>query len=65
MYLLDTDTLTWAHAGHRSIVQRIEQIGELEVATTVVTAIEMLRGRHEFLLKASDGKQLLQGSATP
>jgi tRNA(fMet)-specific endonuclease VapC len=60
MYFLDTDTLTRVHGGNPKVARRIEQIGVENVATTVVTAIEILRGRHEFLLKASDGAQLLQ-----
>lgn len=60
MHLLDTDTLTRAHAGHAGIAAQIRQVGEDNVATTVVNAIEILRGRHEFLLKARDGEQLLQ-----
>ena len=60
MYLLDTDILSWAHAGHQRLVERIRQVGEEQVATTVITAREILRGRHAFLLTAHDGTQLLQ-----
>jgi tRNA(fMet)-specific endonuclease VapC len=60
MYLLDTDTLTRAHMGHSRVVARVQQAGEANVATTVITAIEIVRGRHDFLLKASDGDQLLR-----
>jgi tRNA(fMet)-specific endonuclease VapC len=60
MHLLDTDTLTHAHSGHAGIAERIHQVGEANVATTIITAIEILRGRHEFLLKASNGEQLLR-----
>ena len=60
MYFLDTDTLTRVHGGSPQVVKRIQEVGKENVATTVVTAIEILRGRHEFLLKASDGAQLLQ-----
>jgi tRNA(fMet)-specific endonuclease VapC len=60
MYLLDTDTMTHAHLGHRKVAARIEQVGERNVATTIVTAIEILRGRHEYILKAADGSQLLR-----
>jgi tRNA(fMet)-specific endonuclease VapC len=35
-------------------------VGEENVATTVISAVEILRGRHEFLLKASTGEQLLR-----
>jgi tRNA(fMet)-specific endonuclease VapC len=60
MHLLDTDTLTRAHGGHEGIARRIQQVGEANVATTVITAIEVLRGRQEFLLKAEDGEELLR-----
>jgi tRNA(fMet)-specific endonuclease VapC len=60
MFFLDTDILTRAHGGDQGVIHRIQQAGAGNVATTVVTAIEVLRGRHEFLLKASDGDQLLQ-----
>src|SRR5450432_3921165 len=60
MYYLDTDSLSWAHAGHAAIAVRIKRAGEENVATTVVSAIEILRGRQEFLLKASDGRQLVR-----
>src|SRR5205814_530911 len=54
MHLLDTDTLTRAHAGSPGIAERVRQVGEQNVATTIISAIEILRGRHEFLLKASN-----------
>jgi tRNA(fMet)-specific endonuclease VapC len=60
MYLLDTDTLTWFHAGHPRVVERVRQVGEAAVATTVIGEIETLRGRPAFLLKASDREQLLR-----
>ncbi len=60
MHFLDTDTLTHAHLGHRKVASRIEQVGEHNVGTTIVTAIEIIRGRHEFILKAADGAQLLR-----
>jgi predicted nucleic acid-binding protein len=60
MHVLDTDTLTRAHAGYPRITERVRQVGEENVATTVITAIEILRGRYEFLLKASNGEQLLR-----
>ena len=60
MHMLDTDTLTRAHAGSPGIAERVRQVAEENVATTIITAIEILRGRHEFLLKASNGEQLLR-----
>src|SRR5205807_1091029 len=38
----------------------IRQVGEANVATTLVTEVEILQGRQEFLLKASDGEQVLR-----
>ena len=55
MHFLDTDTMTHAHLGHRKVASRIEQVGEQNVATTIITAIEIIRGRHEYILKAADG----------
>jgi len=60
MHFLDTDTMTHAHLGHRKVASRIEQVGAQNVATTIVTAIGIVRGRHEYILKASDGAQLLR-----
>ena len=60
MHFLDTDTMTHAHLGHRKVASRIEQVGEQNVATTIITAIEIIRGRHEYILKAADGAQLLR-----
>jgi tRNA(fMet)-specific endonuclease VapC len=60
MHFLDTDTLTHAHLGHRKVASQIEQVGQQNVATTIVTAIEIIRGRHEYILKAADGAQLLR-----
>lgn len=58
MYFLDTDTLTLAHAGHPQVGDRFRLIDPNEVAITVITWIEILRGRFDALLKASDGTQL-------
>ena len=60
MHFLDTDTMTHAHLGHGKVASRIEHVGEENVATTIVTAIEIIRGRHEYVLKAADGAQLLR-----
>jgi tRNA(fMet)-specific endonuclease VapC len=60
MFILDTDTLSLLHAGHEKIGQRISRVDSAEVATTVVSKIEILRARHAFLLKAETGDQLLR-----
>ncbi len=60
MYLLDTDTLTWLHLGRLQVIECVRQVGEENVATTVISEIEILGGRHAFLLKARDSEQLLR-----
>lgn len=60
MHLLDTDTLTYLHVGHPQVMRRLRDLDDPNVATTVVTRIEILRGRFEFLLKAADSAQLLR-----
>jgi tRNA(fMet)-specific endonuclease VapC len=59
MYLLDTDILSLAYNGHLRVMERVRQAGEENVAASIITEIEILQGRFAFLLKASDGKQLL------
>ncbi len=57
MILLDTDTVSLLAGGHPKVTQRALAATDT-VATTVVTRIEILRARFEFLLKAADGAQL-------
>lgn len=60
MYLLDTDTLTHLHAGHPRVIEQLRQVNDPEIGIAIITKIEILRGRHEFLLKASTGEELLR-----
>jgi tRNA(fMet)-specific endonuclease VapC len=60
MHLLDTDTLTYVHAGHPRVVERLRQLADHDVGTTIITKIELLRGRFDFVLKAADGSELLR-----
>jgi tRNA(fMet)-specific endonuclease VapC len=48
MHLLDTDTLTYLHAGHPRVIQRLAALADREVGTTLITKIELLRGRMDF-----------------
>jgi tRNA(fMet)-specific endonuclease VapC len=60
MYLLDTDTLTHLHAGHRRVITHLENLDDPDVGTTIITKPELLRGRFDFVLKASTGTELLR-----
>ncbi len=60
MHLLDTDTLTHLHAGHPKVIKRLRQLDDPDVATTIITKIELLQGRFDFLLKAASAAELLR-----
>ena len=60
MYLLDTDTLTHLHSGNTNVINRLENLQDEEVAIMIVTKIEILRGRIDYLLKAFSGSYLLK-----
>jgi predicted nucleic acid-binding protein len=57
MILLDTDIYTHLMSGHSRVRQRVEQADD-DVAITVITRIEVLQGRFDFLLKAADETQV-------
>jgi tRNA(fMet)-specific endonuclease VapC len=57
MILLDTDIMTLWLTGHPVVDKRVLETPDL-VATTVVSRIELLGGRFEYLLKANDGAQI-------
>jgi tRNA(fMet)-specific endonuclease VapC len=59
MILLDTDILTLLFQGHARIANQMKAT-EDEVATTLVTWIEVLQGRFEAILKAANANQLRQ-----
>ncbi len=63
MHLLDTNILTALHTGHPKIIAALENLDDPQVATTIVTKAELLRGRIEFLLKADQGVALLRAQA--
>ena len=58
MIVLDTDTVSLLFAGHARVLERYRRETD-EVVTTIVTRIEMLRGRFDSVMKAADGPQLL------
>ena len=60
MHLLDTDTLSHLHAGHPRVVERLRNLDDPDVGTTIITKIELLRGRFDFVLKAATGDELLR-----
>jgi tRNA(fMet)-specific endonuclease VapC len=64
MYLLDTNTLTELFKNNSAIVEHIQELpDDSQVATTIVSQIELLQGRFAFLLKASSREELLRATA--
>lgn len=63
MHLLDTNILTALYAGHPLVIQRLQRLDDPQVATTIITKIELLQGRIAFLLKATDGESLLRAQS--
>lgn len=49
MILLDTDTLTHLHAGNANVIANLQQCTDPTIGTTIITKLELLRGRSEFL----------------
>jgi tRNA(fMet)-specific endonuclease VapC len=58
MILLDTDILTYSFAGHPRVAERMSVAPEPPVIS-VVSRIEVLKGRFDSVLKAADREQLL------
>jgi tRNA(fMet)-specific endonuclease VapC len=60
MHILDTDTITHLHARHPNVIRNLKKLDDPDVRITIITKIELLRGRSEFLIKASDRNQLVR-----
>jgi tRNA(fMet)-specific endonuclease VapC len=60
MHLLDTDTLTHLHAGHPRVTAQLRILADPDVGTTIITRIEILRGRMDYVLKAATSVDLLR-----
>lgn len=59
MILLDTDILSLLMAGNPTVIARLRQATD-DVAISVITKVEILRGRFDSILKAGDGDQPLR-----
>jgi tRNA(fMet)-specific endonuclease VapC len=60
MYLLDTDILNYFFRGHPRVISNFESVKHEAVNITIVSRIELLQGRMEFLLKASNASEILR-----
>ncbi|AFZ37929.1 PilT protein domain protein [Stanieria cyanosphaera PCC 7437] len=60
MYLLDTDTLTHLYHGNSNVARQLAAVEDVDVGITIITKVEILRGRIDRLLKADAGANLLK-----
>jgi tRNA(fMet)-specific endonuclease VapC len=60
MFVLDTDILTLLFVGNPRVLSRRDHVPSTEIAITVVTYIQSLMGRFQFILKAATGEELLR-----
>jgi tRNA(fMet)-specific endonuclease VapC len=60
MYLLDTDTLTHLYRGTSNVIRQLNAVEDVDVGITIITKVEVLRGRIDYLLKAETGANLLK-----
>ena len=60
MHMLDTDTISHLHLCHPKVTERLSKLVDPDVGITVITKIELLRGRFDYVLKAATGEELLR-----
>ncbi len=58
MYILDSDIVSLVQAGHPRVGERRGRVDPAEIATTIITRIEVLKARFEHVLKADTGAEL-------
>ncbi len=60
MHLLDTNIVTALYAGNERVMNRLRDLDDPQVGIIIITKAELLRGRIDYLLKATDGESLLR-----
>jgi tRNA(fMet)-specific endonuclease VapC len=60
IFVLDTDHITLLQRGNESIVQRFGEIPEEEIATSIITYEEQLRGRLSIIRRARTPARLAE-----
>lgn len=59
-YIFDTDTVTWHQRRDEQVMHRIEQVDLDEIAVTVVTMYEQLRGRLAIINRKQSHEKIEQ-----
>ena len=60
MFILDSDILTLFHQGHARVVSRAQAEAREGVRTTIISRIELLRGRFDSVFKAATDAELVR-----
>ena len=60
MIILDSDILSLAHSAHKRVSQRLRDEPDPDIRTTVITRIELLRGRFDSVFKAATDTELVR-----
>ncbi len=63
LYVLDTDHASLLQRGHQGVAQQIAAMQRHEIAVTIVSAEEQLRGRLRVVRRAESGSRLVTGYA--
>ena len=63
LWIIDTDHISLLQRGHPVVTQRINQVNTDEIAVTIITAEEQLRGRLDFIRKDSAIDELVSAYA--
>jgi tRNA(fMet)-specific endonuclease VapC len=63
MHLLDTNILTAFYLGNPKVLTALGKLEDSQVAITIVTKVELLRGRIDYLLKTERGEAVLRAQA--
>ncbi len=59
MFILDTDIFTHLQKGHPKVIQNLQNVDD-GVAITIITRVEILRGRFDYLLKVTTSQDILK-----
>jgi tRNA(fMet)-specific endonuclease VapC len=58
MFILDTDITSLLQRGNEKVIKRLALAKDYEFGVTIITKVEVLRGRYDFLLKAGNSESL-------
>jgi tRNA(fMet)-specific endonuclease VapC len=58
LFILDTDHVSLFQRGHSVVVARVARTDERDIAVTIITYEEQLRGRLALIQNTSDGQRL-------